>query len=59
MTGIGFPDPDELIREADKRDREAERDAEPKQERGRGEGSDPTDEEATDEEEGRPSWPAQ
>jgi hypothetical protein len=35
MTGIGLPDPDEALREAELRDLQAERDAELAQERAR------------------------
>jgi hypothetical protein len=39
MTGAGLNDPDEAIREAERRDLEAERDEEPAQERAPGEES--------------------
>jgi hypothetical protein len=39
MTGTGLTDPDEGLREAERRDLEVERKEEPVQERGQGEGS--------------------
>jgi hypothetical protein len=38
MTGTGLNDPDEAMREAERRDLEVERKEEPSQERGQGEG---------------------
>jgi hypothetical protein len=46
MTGAGLNDPDEAIREAERRDLEAERKEEPEQERGQKEESPKSD--ATD-----------
>lgn len=48
MTGTQFPDPDEMLREADERDREAEHDAESKQDRGHGDDRAATDEDEKD-----------
>ncbi len=45
MSSIEFPDPDEVIRETDERDRKGERDEERERERARREGNDPTVEE--------------
>ena len=51
MSGIGFPDLDELIREARERDLGAELEEEPEQERGQGEGG--RDSDATDDDGGK------
>lgn len=50
MTGIGLNDPDEAMREAERRDLETERKKEPSQERGQVEGSPEPD--ANDDDEG-------
>ncbi len=50
MTGIGLNDPDEAMREAERRDLEAEQKKEPSQERGQVEGSPEPD--ANDDDEG-------
>ncbi len=49
MTGAGLNDPDEGIREAERRDLEAERKEEPAQERGQEEGRPKVDEDASEE----------